>query len=330
MSKLRRGLIATALVLLASSAQAFTGAGVSGSGITDFYVAPTGFTVTDYTPSMIVYYSMESGALDTNDTATSAGSACDLTLVNTPTADTAAGEFSEGAAAIQTELTGAKYTETTCSQLDVTGAFTIGLAVRMNAAGQNGHWISTGAQASANGYAFRMGSGDRINCWVGDGTDNVQANEPAGQTISGDWAYAFCSHDGTNTINVYKYYNDQTEVTWTASQSVPAAETTNATQFGANGTGGAQPDANMDEIFVTDSAFTAAQRCRVVSCGVKGDTSVGGFCTCSSATAYSDTGRNDQTCSASTCTGDGRTCATTADCISGNGCTLPDCEAAAP
>ena len=323
-------------MLLAMDASAFeAGGGVSitGGGRNPVTTTTTttvgGFTVTDYTPSMTAYYRYESGALTTNDPGTIAGASCNTTGFGDPTADTTAGQYTQGAAAVDLDGTG-DYHETSCTNLDFTGAFTIGGTFRQDAAGVNDHWISTGAQGSANGFTLRMGSGDRINCWVGDGTDNVQANEPSGQDISGNVAYVMCSHDGTNTINVYKWYNDQSETTWSASQGTPAAETTNPHQFGANGSGGGEVDGRMDEIWLLPVNLTAAQRCRIVSCGVEGDQAAGGLCLASSATAYSDTGRNDQTCVASSCSVDGWACGTNADCISGNGCTLPDSEAAAP
>jgi hypothetical protein len=344
MYKLHRGLIAASL-LLALDANAFEAGGgnqMVGSGRQEVTTTTTttttagGFTVTDYTPSMDVYYDFESDTpnLGLNDLDTVGGSNCHLTEVNSPTQNTTGEDYREGSASIQIDDTNDRYltiSAGSCSAIDYTGAFTCGLAVKQSTSGQNDHWVGNNGQTGTNGgYMLRTGSGNRLNCWVNDG-DAAQALEPGSEDISGNWIYNICSHDGSTTITDYKWYNDQNETSWTGTNGPPSVNSTDDWRIGTNqGASGGTHDGPIDEVWCIGANLTAAQRCRIVSCGVKGDQSVGGFCTCSSATAYADTGRNDQTCSGGFCTGDGLACTTTADCISGNGCTLPNCTAAAP
>ena len=324
------GKLITALLLvalMATTAEATQMSGTGAAGTTDFDDTAPSNLVTDYTGSCnMVWFRFESGSELVNS-ADSGGTL--LSNVGTPAYTTT--DFTDGAQAFSATDPGADYpqcllTGTTCDAIEFTGAFTIMADFKETTAGQNDHVISTGAQGTADGYTMRVGSGNRVNCWIGDGTSNVQANLGVFDQ-SGNWTNMVCTHDGTNTLTARR---SVTADSITASVGVPIMTAANDIEIGANGTGGGLAAGPIDNVIFMDCELTVGQICQLCACGPEGDTTKTGWCTCSDATSYSDDGRISQTCVSSQCSVDGGDCVNNGDCITCNGCTPQACAATAP
>jgi hypothetical protein len=254
----------------------------------------------------------------------SSGSDCDLTDNNTVTSSTT--NKVEGArSATFTEANNEHFNcaIATCDELAVPAAasWTWGCAGR-SASARDDTIMRNMLFSPTSGYLLqRQGNSanNPIRCQVGDGVATA-ATTDMGVTTDGTWFHAACRMDNSaDTINVFVNGANQGGIAYTpdiGNPNTPFRVSSNSTT--------ADWDGQLDECFAINDSLTNAEVCRICSCQIDG-----ALCGCIG-TAYADNGRNSQTCSGGSCTGDGLTCSTNADCLSCGGCTLPDCNAAAP
>ncbi len=331
MLKLYRGLTVAAILLTTLSLSGWSGGGVTGKGVGNFHVASP-FVVTDYTASMTILLDFESSgaALGDNDTGTSCGSTCDYSAINAPTRSTGDTNFREGLAsgtfvAASSQVLECLYSNCGSHLNFASSDFTCGFWVRANISA-NTTWMSNAGITATESWSLVIGSGDKKKCGVGSGTFQL-ALEGTSNSILDQWAFMTCGNDGVDTLG--EVDDDTGNETWSLASGNPATFTEDF-HIAAGGTTSQLFDGDFDEMWCLPVAITPAQRCRICSCGVKGDKADGGYCTASSATAYSDTGRNAQTCVSLACSGDDLVCANNNDCGTCNSCTLPDSTGAAP
>lgn len=279
----------------------------------------------DWSASFVAWWDLDesSGTRVATGGACSAGSTCDLTDNNTVTQNTTTEV--EGSAAAQ--FTGANNEYLSCNNgtcdalTDITGNITFGCWSRADSNVSNHGLIHN--TWSNNGYFLRIStnSSGRYDCGVSQGTASQQADTGTSSAVTDTNTHVVCALN--DTVELQGFVDGVPAGTPNTSLSAMTAPTTQSFQISRSATSN-DWDGMLDECFVIDDFLTDAEICRICSCQIDGS-----LCTCAGA-SYLDNGRNSQTCSGGTCTGDSNTCTTNADCGSCSSCTLPDCDAAAP
>ncbi len=215
----------------------------------------------------------------------------------------------------------------TCNELQSSGfaSITIGCWAYPTADTNDIFMLRNNNGAQDDGIAMdRESSTDNFRCRIGDATDNTNRLSATDSIELNEWNHTACAVDWSGN-DLYVYLNGA-QVNSHETNSVDAPST--AYDFGIGGDSGFNSwDGNLDECWAIDDLLTAAEICRVCSCGVRGN-----LCRCDPTTPanYINTGRNTSTCEGGSCSGDGLDCSSNADCGSCGGCTLPSCNAAAP
>ena len=155
---------------------------------------------------------------------------------------------------------------------------------------------STGANT---GWILDINTDGGMSCSVGNATAYTVAHVTTATPLN-DWRFATCNYSST-TITAEML--GTTAVTNTGGMT---AATSVSMTVGSSTVGNAFPG-NIDLCITTNKSLTAAQKCRLASCGVAGELG----CSCSQGTpaTYVSTGLNT---------------------VYAGGCTLPACNAAAP
>lgn len=264
----------------------------------------------DWTASFVAVWRCEETSGDrANDTATSCGSDCDLTDNNT----VGYGVGIEGTNACDFELDNTEsldcdHNASGCDELETMAE---GSAVSMLL------WTATESANDPNVTHFKISGGwSTYQHWS---IERLRYSSPIREIYARHY-------DGTTFSYTYSDFGEPTDDTWThvaltwandaddemltyingeeSTDGSPATISSNLT-LDANGDTrlGWKHDGRLDEIAAIGVELTAAQICRICSCGIDGSE-----CVCSGST-YTDSGRNSANCGS---------------------CTLPDCDAAAP
>jgi hypothetical protein len=237
-----------------------------------------------------------------SDNAGSVGADGDLTWGNTPTqsSDNMEGTYSTNFDNGDGDNLSCN-SSTTCEEFDTVTAdsLTMGCWVNVDAKATQ-RFILRGA--SPNHYILTNGpTPDDARCIIGDGTDAVTADSDDDVLETGDgFVHVVCQYD--NAANSIQMYIDGAANGSAATQE--SLSNSSGSDFTIS-TGSASTDiaGRVDECFIIHDVLTAAEICRICSCGIDGT-----LCTCNG-TAYTDDGRR------------------TTDCGS---CDAGDCNAAAP
>jgi hypothetical protein len=274
------------------------------------HVAAGGSSPVDWTSSFVaVWLCEETSGTRANESSTSCGSDCDLTDNNT----VASGTGIQGSNSCDFEETDSDNLSCTMNN---PGCNEIEAALESGAVSIVS-WLNAESNVSSNARYVEVLGGS-----PGFETFTLQKSEFStpqheltafmeGQATSVDSGEA-------ETVGTYEHLaftwandaDDDIEYYVNGESVGTAGSLTSTPTVGSNGSftlGGRNSsvdvDGDMDEIGIIDAELTAAQICRICSCGIDGSE-----CVCSGS-SYSDSGRNSSNCGS---------------------CTLPDCDAAAP
>ena len=276
------------------------------TGTSTSTATPTTSDAVNWSPFFVAVWEMEeaTNATRINTTTTSCGTSCDLSVVNTADKDTTNKVIGTASASFD----GVTATDTlSClfancgSALNLAGSASWGCFIKQT--GDLGIYERfAGTLAST---LFEWGFfGKTTNAFtcraVNSGNTSLETssnNSKAGD--DGNFHAAGCSFDdATDFITLYQdgVFGNNSTLGAFAMQSV-------ASGLGEIGGANALFAGNEDECYLYSGVLTAADFCRICSCGVDGS-----LCTCSG-TSYVTSGRNSASCGS---------------------CTLPSCNAATP
>lgn len=273
----------------------------------------------DWSGSMVAWWDEEEAdnATALNHSGVTCGTDCNLTDVNTVPRDTT--NFVEGikAASFTSANNEAQNcADATCDELDCTGSndLTIGLWLRPTLVGTAKTLVTNG---TGNGYQLKTNTTPAVEFLLGAGT---QTTATSGTISTNTWVHAVGQFsDASNTMQVF--LNGATSGS-SATQGTCGADGSSFQLGVASG--------QIDEAFIAKKTLTAAQICRICSCGIGGkkclcDGTVQTLYKACTADADCQTANAAGKCSNLFCTGVNG--ATNPGCGS---CTLASCNASAP
>jgi len=180
----------------------------------------------------------------------------------------------------------ARYLSTTDAVLRSTGSLTVGFWARVTTAGATMIAWRNSATLASDGYYIYWTSSDSKWKLTHQGSLWSSATAPINT-----WAHVVIVEQQP-AGNCFIYQNGVAAGSATGGGCPITPSTATSLRVAGDGTNGFQ--GQMDEVFFTPVAYTAAQACRACSCGIRGEQ-----CTCSG-TSYTSTGRNAASCGSCT------------------------------
>ncbi|MHA2313220.1 MAG: LamG-like jellyroll fold domain-containing protein [Candidatus Thorarchaeota archaeon] len=292
-----------------------------------------GVAATDYTSSLVAGWDLEEASGARDALWGTCGNDCDLTDNNTVGQD--ATNYVEGSASadfVAANNESLSCTNVTCDELKVATTFTAGCWVRDTGDAAASRIIRMFTSAGSHGYRLsRNATNDSFSCTIGDGTDTQSQDSSNNSLPVNTFTHSVCVADDSEILPYINGALNGCTAGGTCQDQNGPDGASSSTFVLSDDIAAFDLQGQLDECFVDDAAWTAAQVCFACSCELDGK-----LCMCdgSDPTSYKSctidsdcqvVGNTTALCNGGTCVGRNNT-----EAINCGSCTMPNCNASAP